>query len=814
MSSIEPPKRFLSLHWKLLFTLVLLGTVILSIQLWNHYQHFTHSNLVSAQQRHQLLNDTLEDILTTEQRALSKLAHTLILPHTNVKDIKKISRVFQQYWPDLNEQWQINGMAVLNADYSPQLQEGKFPDLQKLHIWLVSLKQTIGNTLICEEQCFQIVAAPIMNQQKLTGHLLLFTSLKNLTRRFTKQTKLPMSILQVGASPYVEPDIPEWQVRFFNGNGHLTPADTNIKALLQRLSEKTTLRQATRSDHTIIDQQRHWGISILSSPLSENQALYFATLYNRGTEQKPLLSYIKKQLILASGSLLVILTLIWISSWRDIRRLNNLIEVFPMLGQRLFQEARTKISKHSQDPRFRDEIDLLDEATTTLSYQLESLEKAVNIRTEEMEKLSLLDSLTGLANRHLFQYELENEVSKLKATGPYLCVVMLDLDNFKRINDSLGHQQGDFLLSHIAKRLKHASRQLGLVARLGGDEFAIIMPNIKQVSKANLICQKILDLIKKPIKINEQELFTSCSIGLVITQKKLTVTDLIKNAELAMYKAKESGGDCYQTFKHTMATEASETLSLEREIRRALEEQEFTLYLQPKVDMDGNIQGFESLIRWDHPDRGILPPSEFIPAMESLGLISEIDKFVLDVSCRQLKVLENLYADISIAVNISSTHFTERSFFTYLKTCLARYPIHPNRLELEITETLLMENMSAGLEVINQIKELGVSIAIDDFGTGYSSLSYLKKLPVDTLKIDREFIKDIPDSESDMQISSIIIFLAKQLNFKVVAEGVETSEQLVFLKANQCDLAQGFYFSKPVPAHQALLLLESERLNG
>jgi len=179
-----------------------------------------------------------------------------------------------------------------------------------------------------------------------------------------------------------------------------------------------------------------------------------------------------------------------------------------------------------------------------------------------------------------------------------------------------------------------------------------------------------------------------------------------------------------------------------------------------------------------------------------------------------IKILENLYADISIDVNISSTHFIERSFFTFLKICLARYPIHPNRLELDITETLLMENMCAGLEVINQIKELGVRIAIDDFGTGYSSLSYFKNMPIDTLKIDREFIKDIPDSEGDMQISSIIIFLAKQLNFTVVAEGVEKSEQLVFLKANQCDLAQGFYFNKPVPAHQALLLLESERLSG
>jgi EAL domain-containing protein (putative c-di-GMP-specific phosphodiesterase class I) len=227
--------------------------------------------------------------------------------------------------------------------------------------------------------------------------------------------------------------------------------------------------------------------------------------------------------------------------------------------------------------------------------------------------------------------------------------------------------------------------------------------------------------------------------------------------------------------------------------------------------MNGYICGFEALIRWDHPQRGLLPPGEFIPAMEKLNLITQMDSFVLELSCRQLAVLEKLYPDISMAVNISSRQFADPGFIDLLQTTLQRYAITPSRLEIEITETLLMEDMGLALTAIGRIKALGISIAIDDFGTGYSSLSYLKNLPMDTLKIDREFIKDIPASRSDMQISSIIIFLAKQLNFKVVAEGVETLEQLNFLKANGCDMAQGYYFSKPIPAHQALLLLESER---
>jgi len=486
----------------------------------------------------------------------------------------------------------------------------------------------------------------------------------------------------------------------------------------------------------------------------------------------------------------------------------------PLLSEGKYQHLREKLIPLKTISGISD-FTPLEDSLNTLSYQLESLDKAVDVRNQEMERLSLFDSLTGLPNRHLLQYEIQNDLRSLRHHNKegIVAVIILDLDKFKRINDSLGHQLGDQILEKMGKRLKGNIRSLGVVARLGGDEFAVLLRSIKRVDQLQSTCQKILELVNKPLVVENTTLVISCSIGVSVASIGDTYNDLLKHAEIAMYKAKDAGGNYYRLFNAEMASELDLNLSLEGEIRRGFSEEEYTLYLQPKVNMNGVIKGFESLIRWDHPDRGVLPPGEFIPAMETMGFISQLDNWVLEASCRQLKVLEPHYPEISIAVNISSTHFTDHNFLVFLQSCLAKYPINPNKLELEITETLLMENMSAGREVIDKIKQMGVRIAIDDFGTGYSSLSYLKKLPVDTLKIDREFIKDIPDSESDMQISSVIIFLAKQLNFCVVAEGVETSEQLVFLKASHCDLAQGFYFSKPIPAHKAILMLESERID-
>ena len=518
--------------------------------------------------------------------------------------------------------------------------------------------------------------------------------------------------------------------------------------------------------------------------------------------------------LLSCAGLLTLILSLMLLSWSPLRRLTRQASLLPLLGQKQFQRVRQQLSQNTRQHHFNDEIDLLDNSAINLSLQLETLEQSVGQHTREMERVSLFDSLTGLANRNLFQYESQRELQRHHDNDTLTAVILLDLDNFKRFNDSLGHHLGDQILSTISQRLKHNSQSLGIIARLGGDEFTVLTKSLRRSSIAEELAEKISQLIQKPIELNNSSHVITCSIGIALFDGKQTASDMLRNAEIAMYKAKESGGNCIRRFDNLMAAEVHDKLSLEEDIRRAFREKEFMLYLQPKVNMNEVTEGFEALIRWDHQDRGIIQPSEFIPAMESMNFIIEMDKLVLNASCRHLKTWKDLYPNISIAVNISSNHLISPEFLHFLKDCLSKYNINAERLELEITETLLMENITAALDTLNKIKALGVRIAIDDFGTGYSSFSYLKSLPIDTLKIDREFIKDIPDSDKDMQISSVIIYLAKQLGFKVVAEGVETLEQFIFLKTNKCDLAQGFYFSKPIPAHKALLMLEYERSQG
>ncbi len=808
------PSRFISLRWKTAYLFLLLLIAVFSTLSWrlhSHLQHHLNQQLqtIGAEQAGQI-----NQFLLRNERELLAAAEGLGLDlndvgtaGTPVATATQRAAALEKNWSELQRMWQLASLQVVDNGGSATLQLGAPAPADYARRWAKTVYNTREptTTLLCYQRCRLYAAAPLL-AAAADKTIIVSRDLATEIGQLNGFTSSATGIIELDTATGI--DIPAWNARIIT----FTDTETNVP-LLQSVSQSIDRRHALLQPQKVSVGQKTFAVSLYPNRSSSNLNAVFVALKDISNTHGSLLGNIQFNLLLSLALAAVFAAWLIILSWRHIDRFKLHAELLPRLGQKQFQEVRERIAARRRPTQFKDELDVLDDAVTTLSFQLESLEKTVDVRAKEMERLSLFDPLTGLANRNLFQYELQRDAQRLEQHEGMLAVLLLDLDKFKRINDSLGHQQGDMLLGKIGERLKHATKTLGLVARLGGDEFAVLVRRVKKYPQISVLTQKVLDLIHQPIALNNESILVSCSVGVCIARKYESATDLVKHAELAMYKAKESGGNSFRVFDQSMAAEAHNTLSLESEIRRALKNREFTLYLQPKVNMDNGVEGFESLVRWDHPDRGILPPGEFIPAMENMGLISELDNWVLEASCRQLKTWQAFHPNISIAVNISSTHFTDKNFLAFLHNCLQKYPINPSQLELEITETLLMENMNAGLEIINHIKELGVSIAIDDFGTGYSSLSYLKRLPVDTLKIDREFIKDIPESGSDMQISSVIIFLAKQLNFKVVAEGVETSEQLVFLKANQCDLAQGFYFSEPIPAHKAMIILESQRLS-
>lgn len=431
--------------------------------------------------------------------------------------------------------------------------------------------------------------------------------------------------------------------------------------------------------------------------------------------------------------------------------------------------------------------------------------RAMNEKKEIESKIHHMayhDSLTNLPNRLLFQQKLIHSFQDAAASGKMMAIVFLDLDRIKIINDTLGHHVGDQLLKYLGNKLKQFINEDNIVARFSGDEFIILLNNIKHVDEATQFAKSIPHLLSDPYVHDEQELFVTASIGISFyPQDGMDADTLIKNADTAMYRAKEKGGNTFQLYHPDMNFRSMERLQLEIQLRKAIDRNEIIVYYQPLLDLEsGQIFGMESLVRWQHPTLGMVSPGEFIPLAEETGLIIPIGNWVLEQACTQNKLWYDMgLGPLTVAVNISAHQFQQPGFIQVVKETLQRTGLDPHLLTLEITENVAMKNVSYIIDTMAKLRQLGVYIAIDDFGTGYSSLSYLKRFRVHTLKIDQSFIRDVTTDEDNAAIVKALIAMSRQLKLKTLAEGVETQEQLKFLKEHGCNEIQGFIFSKPLP---------------
>jgi diguanylate cyclase (GGDEF)-like protein/PAS domain S-box-containing protein len=424
-----------------------------------------------------------------------------------------------------------------------------------------------------------------------------------------------------------------------------------------------------------------------------------------------------------------------------------------------------------------------------------------------MEELAYVDSLTGLANRLLFRDRLEQVLKALTRTKTSAALLYLDLDEFKRINDSMGHDVGDALLMKVAETLRQCVRHQDTVARMGGDEFVILLTDIDGMSGASAVARKIMESMSHPVQLLKKEILITPSIGITLAPAdSLNADILLKNADMAMYKAKSSGRNNFQFFTEEMNAQIVDHLTIENDLRHAIENDDLYMKYQPKFNIETKkIIGVEALVRWNHPTKGELSPEYFIPIAETAGLMVKLGKWVLRASCKDIIQLESEgLKGVELAVNLSTRQFRDPYLIETIQNVLAETGFKAVNLELEITETTLMEQIDLAIELLDQIKSLGISVTIDDFGTGYSSLNYLKRLPIDTLKIDKAFIDDIPDDKDDMEISSAVIAMAHKLGLKVVAEGVSTQAHWDFLAQNKCDIAQGYLLGKPMGAQELL----------
>ena len=453
-----------------------------------------------------------------------------------------------------------------------------------------------------------------------------------------------------------------------------------------------------------------------------------------------------------------------------------------------------------------------------VAYRMAGSQADITERELAQEKLkhdALHDTLTGLPNRSLFMDRLNHVIKYTKRSPNYLyAVLFVDLDRFKVINDSLGHMIGDQLLINLARKMASCLRPEDTLARLGGDEFTILLEGIKDVNDASIVAERIHKALAEPFSLDGHDIFCNVSIGIALKESNDTKRpeDLLIHADMAMYRAKMLGRGRYEVFNKTMRTFTFDILTLEQDLRRAVQNDEMFLQYQPIISLqDGAIIGAEALVRWQHPRHGAIQPLEFIALAEETGLIIPIGEWVLQTACLQNKIWEQAgHSNLTIAVNVSAIQFQHKDFISQIKTVLQNTQMSASKLVLEITESVAMKNISFSLELLSELRNMGLSIAIDDFGTGYSSLSYLKRFPINTLKIDRSFINDVTNNSDDAAITNAIIAMSHNLKLRVIAEGVETEDQLAFLRAQNCDEVQGYLFSRPISGESFLALLHDK----
>jgi diguanylate cyclase (GGDEF)-like protein len=439
-----------------------------------------------------------------------------------------------------------------------------------------------------------------------------------------------------------------------------------------------------------------------------------------------------------------------------------------------------------------------------LSAGFNQMLEKIDAHDNRLRRIAHYDNVTELPNRHYFNQRLEDAISVAAGAKEHVGVLFIDLDNFKVVNDTLGHNVGDMLLKDVSGRISKTLRGSDCVCRIGGDEFAVILQELPGHSEAAVVAGKILNELAQPMWLNDSEIYIGASIGISLYPDDAPdMNALLRCADVAMYYAKSRGKNNYQLFQQDMEGKALKRLALESAMRKALELKEFVLHYQPQVDLfSGKVIAVEALIRWPRPDLGVVGPSDFIPVAEESGLIIPLGEWVLRTACRQAREWMDAGTPLRVAVNLSGRQFSDDRLVSNILAITKEVGLPPDMLELEITESMLMESKDSSVTKLEQLKNAGFMLSVDDFGTGYSSMSYLKRFPIHALKIDRSFIQELPGNMDDAAITKAIVSMATSLGLAIVAEGVETPEQMEFLRENGCKVSQGYFFGRAVPADQ------------
>jgi len=664
------------------------------------------------------------------------------------------------------------------------------------------LKQQSPQTAnLCVKSCVKQLSLPVLNSSGEVAVMTVTTTLVDILSSLHQTLNSDVALIRYHRADNGQPD-----------SQIISSSDND---LLEAIADKVSAAEATMALNKGLELKHNGQFYLISAFAMQSKGVYL-TIVDNISEFVATNDGYRRQLLITSAFLFGFMVLLVYLIMRRISvRLTALSKALPLLSQK--QYAGFRKQSNFESSIWPDEVDILRQAADELSVELEQLNQKVELHTKELEKVAMYDLLTTLPNRNMLQYQLERMLSNQSEGSAGLALLVVDLDDFKRINDSLGHAHGDKLLKLVALRLKDCCRNNDLLCRFGGNEFVFVLPKLTDMDIPFRLASQILQRIQLPLTIDQQDFVMTASIGITISAAEpVQGDDLIRQADLAMHEVKHNGGNGAQAYNQDMYQRVQQRVVLEQDLKDALLLNQFSLSFQPQMTIaTGALYGFEALIRWRHPVRGMVPPDEFIPVMEQSRQIIPLGYWIMEQCMQQcLALLHSGWLDFRIAINLSAEQFVDPELIPQLKRLLDKYELQGYYFELELTERTLVQSIETMLSIMQQIKAMGIHFAIDDFGTGYSSLSYLKKMPMDCIKIDKSFLSGMLENAADFQIIASTIAMVQKLQLQVVAEGVETREQLELLRQQGCDIAQGYLIARPIPQPELAGFLEENFPKG
>ncbi|GGF76073.1 bifunctional diguanylate cyclase/phosphodiesterase [Alteromonas lipolytica] len=807
-------KRNVSLSYKVLAIMLLLVMFVCSLvmglllyQAANQERQLNQQLLARDITRYYQLSTLLNDRLSVWVEGLKHLHTSPALSN------QELITTLQRAEDFLLLQWDVNNLWLIDAKQSIIYFQGEnLPDEIKPIVAQTLKEARPFYEVHCRVICEQFVSVPLMVDQQTTNVVVMSTSLQELLALLSEATQSNLVLVKYAINQQTQAErytinsmVSEKQERFMRDILAAFPASGHKDVLLS-------------NGYEVNVQGKAFLVTLLPLYTHQPNGHYLMFAHDIDERKK---AYKSQNRIIFWGGIGLVLTFVLcmlVLLKRYAHKLTALSNMLPLLAQKRFKEFKEQQKKSFSSKKWLlDELDTLGDAAVELSDKLESMDKQMSVDTAKLEKMAMFDSLTGLPNRNMMTFQVNKQLAALGRQHVGLALLFIDLDNFKKVNDSHGHHFGDEVVKVASERLSRVIRENDLIARFGGDEFVILVTGLEHENQVNIVAQKLTDEFVEPMVISEQSFYISISIGIAYTTSpKTRALELMRQADTAMYEAKLERGSSYCFFNPSMNHKIVKQVELESEARVALKEHQFFLALQPQIDLSNNrLSGFEALLRWRHPQRGLVPPGDFLPLLENTSMMTELDFWVMEHAIELLSKLEKAgYNDVKMAINLSAAQFANSALQPYLMELIDLYSVNPKNIELELTETVLVADIERAVAVIQQIRALGCKIAVDDFGTGYSSLSYLKMIPSDIIKIDRSFIAGMLETESDRNIVSSTINMVGSMGLEVVAEGIEQAQQLKELGAMQCQYGQGYYISKPIDESLLWNTLESKIFNG